>query len=63
MLTGFERNSPSSTAVDMTVRNSRYTFAVVFGLSPDLTSRPCHERTTLGVIDRSSAARTFLLCV
>jgi hypothetical protein len=55
MLTGFERNNPSSTAVDMMIRNSRYTFAVAFGLSPDLTSRPCHARTALGEIDRSSA--------
>jgi len=36
METGFDRSSPSSTAVDMIARNSRYTFATVSDDRPAL---------------------------
>ena len=55
IVTGLDRMSPSSTAVDMIVRNIRYTLAVVFELSPDLANRPCQFLTSPGLIALSSA--------
>lgn len=55
MLTGFTRSRPSSTAVDMIVRNRRYTFATVFGARWVLWSCPCHERTAVADMSRSRA--------
>ena len=52
MATGLVRSKPSSTAVDMIVRNSRYTLATVFDDSPALCIRPCHERTLDGSMSR-----------
>jgi hypothetical protein len=53
METGLDRSGPSSTAVDMIVRNSRYTFATVFDDRPALCIRPYQDLTPAASISRS----------
>ena len=52
METGLDRSSPSSTAVDMIVRNSRYTLATVFEDRPALCIRPYQDLTLAASISR-----------